>query len=404
VSQFPYLAVPALALALPLLSSCGEASGRARTSTMRDSAGIVIVESRAPAWREVERWRLGGQPLVTIGTFDGPAAYQLHRIVGAYRTADGGIVAVNGGTNEIRYYDSSGVFLRSTGVRGGGPGEFGVLHAGYLYNDSLFAYDVAQRRISVFDPQGSFVRSFALRPGAGIGLPTALGRFSDGSWVASRTNHGLETGFARGISTYSRVWEEPPRAVTIGTFAGPELIVQPVGTTGGAYTRAVPYGRRPRTIVAGENLVFGDASRFEVAIYAADGTLKKLVRRTHTPEPISREDLALWQAEVESKRRPVSASLPDLFRQPITDFELPETKAVYGDIQVDRAENIWVSEYTFAQRQPTSWSVFSPDGIWLGELTAPDRFRILDIGADYVLGVYRDELDVEYLQLYPLVR
>jgi hypothetical protein len=28
----------------------------------------------------------------------------------------------------------------------------------------------------------------------------------------------------------------------------------------------------------------------------------------------------------------------------------------------------------------------------------------MDVGADYVLGVWRDEFDVEYLQLYDLIQ
>jgi hypothetical protein len=34
----------------------------------------------------------------------------------------------------------------------------------------------------------------------------------------------------------------------------------------------------------------------------------------------------------------------------------------------------------------------------------PDRFRPLDIGADWVLGVIVDELDVERIQLRSLLR
>jgi hypothetical protein len=29
---------------------------------------------------------------------------------------------------------------------------------------------------------------------------------------------------------------------------------------------------------------------------------------------------------------------------------------------------------------------------------------VLEIGRDYILGVYEDELEVEYLHLYPLVK
>ncbi len=33
----------------------------------------------------------------------------------------------------------------------------------------------------------------------------------------------------------------------------------------------------------------------------------------------------------------------------------------------------------------------------------PNRFRVIEIGSDYVLVRYTDELDVEYLRVYRLV-
>jgi hypothetical protein len=38
----------------------------------------------------------------------------------------------------------------------------------------------------------------------------------------------------------------------------------------------------------------------------------------------------------------------------------------------------------------------------LGEVTVAEQFKVLQIGADWVLGVGRDELDVEYVMLYGL--
>ena len=38
----------------------------------------------------------------------------------------------------------------------------------------------------------------------------------------------------------------------------------------------------------------------------------------------------------------------------------------------------------------------------LGTITMPESFRPLEVGADYVLGVQKDESDVEQVALYPL--
>lgn len=50
------------------------------------------------------------------------------------------------------------------------------------------------------------------------------------------------------------------------------------------------------------------------------------------------------------------------------------------------------------------WTVFDSEGRQLGTLTLPARFRVTDVCADYVVGVGRDELDVEKVQLFRLDR
>ena len=51
---------------------------------------------------------------------------------------------------------------------------------------------------------------------------------------------------------------------------------------------------------------------------------------------------------------------------------------------------------------PRTWSVFEPTGQLRAEVTMPPKFRPYDIGADFVLGVIRDDLDVERIHMYRL--
>jgi len=37
-------------------------------------------------------------------------------------------------------------------------------------------------------------------------------------------------------------------------------------------------------------------------------------------------------------------------------------------------------------------------------VTLPERFNPMEIGADYSLGVGQDEMDVEYIRMYSLMR
>ena len=48
------------------------------------------------------------------------------------------------------------------------------------------------------------------------------------------------------------------------------------------------------------------------------------------------------------------------------------------------------------------WQGFGRDGKPAGSFLVPGRFRVFEIGRDYVLGKWWDELDVEHVQLYAL--
>jgi hypothetical protein len=50
------------------------------------------------------------------------------------------------------------------------------------------------------------------------------------------------------------------------------------------------------------------------------------------------------------------------------------------------------------------WGVFAPVGVFLGNVELPARFRVFDVGDDYLLGVIPDELDVERVHLYRIER
>lgn len=50
------------------------------------------------------------------------------------------------------------------------------------------------------------------------------------------------------------------------------------------------------------------------------------------------------------------------------------------------------------------WSVFSPEGVWLGDLRMPPDFHALEIGDDYILGRFTGDLEQESVRLYALER
>lgn len=71
---------------------------------------------------------------------------------------------------------------------------------------------------------------------------------------------------------------------------------------------------------------------------------------------------------------------------------------------VDRIGNLWVRAYQAPGDEYRTWHVFTADGAWLGAVTFPDRFSPLEIGDDFVLARFGDELDVEHVQIRELIK
>lgn len=83
----------------------------------------------------------------------------------------------------------------------------------------------------------------------------------------------------------------------------------------------------------------------------------------------------------------------------------------YRSIFVDRDEHLWVEEWRGVGLEQGPFSVFDPSGAWLGPVELPSGLpvvrgvnRELEIGSDYVLGVWTDALGVEEVRLYRLHR
>ena len=92
-------------------------------------------------------------------------------------------------------------------------------------------------------------------------------------------------------------------------------------------------------------------------------------------------------------------------------FPRAPTVPVLRSVHMDVQGNLWVAPFYLAGAEPPPFEVFAPDGTWLGSVALPpglDRGFIqyqapyMEIGADYVLGVWNDELDVPYVRMYRL--
>ena len=93
----------------------------------QDGTGVAIVENARPPDGSRLGWRVGPEPVVSIGQREGGDAYMLFRVTDATRLSDGRVVVVNGGS-ELRVFDGAGTHVATWGRLGDGPGEFRLRH------------------------------------------------------------------------------------------------------------------------------------------------------------------------------------------------------------------------------------------------------------------------------------
>ena len=165
-------ALRSLLAASILLAACAPESATTPV-TVRDSAGVEIVESTAPMWDPGEEWVVAADPILDLADTGRGAAHEFYRVADARRLVDGRIaVALQ---TEVRLYSDSGAHERTIGREGDGPGEFRrITSLGMLPPDSLVVYD--RRRITVLDSEPNAWDVFSA-DGAWLGRVHTPGRF-----------------------------------------------------------------------------------------------------------------------------------------------------------------------------------------------------------------------------------
>ena len=413
-----------VALTMAAASACAQSPGQADSmwSTVRDSAGIEIVENGPD---QPTAWRLSSEPIFEIGAGLGVEAAVLDP-TSVFAGPDGTIAVGDGnqvGWDAILVYSEAGALLQKLGGPGRGPGEFGgqLWWAAQYRGDSLIAWDrrgPSGPSIKVFDPTGHYVRDVTipmperLRPEGTRGYsPGVHGWFSDGRFLTS--SQGV-------IAAPSR--EGPV------TFQHLLLSVDPLGATWDTIgefglTQAYWDGREqvgyrfgvPGLVRAyGDGVLLATSADYEYRILDRSGVTQRIVRKATPFTPVQPEDVeALVENFLDFMAQRAGITDQDLarFRVILEATPTAEQKPAYSSILVDSELNVWVERYRSADPwgvppnpRSTTWDVFDPDGFWIATLEVPAAVLLLSVSAGRAYGVRIDELDVRHVVVYEIIR
>lgn len=398
-----------LALVL-LLAACGRAAPTVDAVTITDSAGIRVVSSNAPAWGSATEWHLDTVPELVIGGAATLPSVLLVAVTGVLQLDDGMLVVSVDEDQSVRWFDRNGAEVRRVGRPGEGPGEFRNVALVGMLGDSLLLWDGQLDRATVLAPDEATSRSF--QPAfadttVAFGLAVS-GAFGDGRLLLvgrSGARSEMPTGLRRDTIPLAVANRDGQVQAVIARVLGHENVI----VTGQGFVTMLPRPFGARTMVApdGTTLLVSDGQADEVVRYSLDGPAAAIYRLDRP-----RRLIALTEVEQQRRRLAVQVEqLPEVIGQAVADamasVGVPKVYPAHDRMMVDATGAIWLREDIGPRRADIEghhWDVLDRDGRWLGRMTTPARFEVHQVTRDKVIGIWRDENDVEHLRVHRLSR
>jgi len=361
-----------------------------------DSAGVrLTIMADAPmVYAELDTI-----PVVSIGGPDASGPEQFFRVQGVH--VDGGdrLWVADGQSGELRIFEADGTHWKTRGGSGEGPGEFLQIRLlGATKADSVLLGDSRVDRITVFDPEGEFVRTERL-PSSERPAPRPFDVFPDGSVLGQLRRvlmaPSLEPGqILRDSVELVRVRLGTRSAEPYGSGAGPLWLWTGRSQIPIAFTVNASFD------VVGEDVHLVSGPDFRVHVLNDDG-----LRAAYGVE---RQARSVGDADLDSYRRFVNEYLPEAmwaeYLEALSHEEGPSHLPGYDRVIASRDGHVWAQVYESDPSAPHDWDVFDGEGRFSGRVHVWSGFYPMVITRNAIVGVWRDTLGVEFIRKYRLTR
>jgi hypothetical protein len=403
-----------LFVALVSLASCQASDSKTAATSTVDSAGVRITTINASP-SALDEWTLApASDLTLTGAETGDSA-AFAQIGSARWLKDGRIAVVDAAANRLLLFDARGKLVRTLGRRGEGPGEFRFnASLTVMPGDSLLTFDGSLRRLTVWHPDGGYVRSIRVGGTSPESWPADAWLWQGGNIVVLQVSVTARDSIPPGAGV--RRW--PMRArLTLQDTSGRALASSPefdgmyTGIYEGGDTR-LPFSNQPFAVVAAGRAYFGSGASFTLSYLNGE-----FVRGGEIRWPGQHE--ALTQSEVDGVKAEAMAlaagrMTPDQiakrFEMNFAAQILPKERPAIGRVFVDDQDRLWVERFEATrlgsrmQKAADRWTVLSRDGAPVARVKIPDAARLEDVRGMRALIVVRDSLDVQAITVRQIVK
>ena len=354
-----------------------------------------------PVHSAAQSWVVESTPLADIGGSPTDHRDQLGRAVAAARFDNGQIAVLDAFIPAVRVYSAKGVHLRDLGRSGQGPGEFGEVIAFATVSDTAVVLDrsgdvewitsdgrhlrsLTTRQSGFLDPR------FNARPSAVLYDGSVLLRAEERLYGRVRGEYRQTVGLLR---VANRVVSDTIgwfRGDSIRTDAGDNPIPRPYLPDAGLLWSSA--GGRVFAVTAdATKVIIVTVGGAPIGEFAAEG------RRT----PVNEADVAAIADEWAA--RGATANDRRVIREFVEGRPRARVAPFFRSMLAVSAQELWIESW---QRDGSSseWLVYSATGALIARVLVPANLKLQDVGADWVLGVARDDDDVQHVRLHRLRR
>lgn len=364
-------------------------------------SGVAISGAKAQ-----ETWQIGEEPILVIGTADGPSESVFHDVRGVVIADDTLIVVADGGSRQLRAFTTGGDPVAVFGGVGDGPEEFRTIGwSDRCGMSAITVYDLHRRRVTRWDPHGNLLDGFNIestdpgRPAYSLDCgPT--GDFAVVGWF-DVLRYNVEPGPYRPETNVGVLGPDGRLREVLGSFPGPERYRYP--RSDGLSDGPRPLGMNTIARMGPDGVVVGTGDSYEIELFRTDGG-SFTFGRPHDRNELTDEMLEVWRDSILSGRAPQNRAE---VRRALEAQEMPETLPAYSDFRFDELGLLWVAAFPppgQAWARWDVWEVSESDAVLVASLQLAKALQPMEIGADYLIGVHTDALGVQRVHKYRLSR
>jgi hypothetical protein len=404
--KFPILLL--LSLSLPVLQACGGGAG-AWEGTVTDSAGVTVVHNTStPIWGSGDEWTVTED--LRIGTVAGEPEYQFGQLAFLDVGDDGTMYAMDILAQEVRAFDAQGSYVMTIGGPGSGPGEIG---RGTIFvfvdpQGNVVVPDLGNQRVNRYGLGGDPMGSFPIQIQAGI--PSRFEMDSSGRLMAQL--RGLP------VPGMAALEEGDPIVVYDTTGAVVDtLAMLPKGQTLAGTTEEqlsmVLFSPEPLWALDRTGSVYSAMNNeYKIMVNGPGGGLARIITREVERKAVGESDKTAILRTMREQFQQFGVP-PAQAEQIIAGVGFADYYPAFGQLFLGPDETLWIQRIRSARDMAEGaeegfefdaqdigspeWEVLDSEGRYLGVVTLPDRFTPVNVTGDLLYGVWRDELDVQYI-------